>query len=39
MRWDEIVSDTYYWMVRWGLIDPTAQAADLVDNRVAEVAT
>jgi len=30
---DEIVADTYHWMVRWGLIDPKASAADLVDNR------
>ena len=36
---DEIVEDTYRWMVRWGLIDPKASAADLVENRVAQVAT
>ena len=35
---DEIVADTYQWMVRWGLIDPTASAADLVDNRLARIA-
>jgi NitT/TauT family transport system substrate-binding protein len=35
---DEIVADTYHWLVRWGLIDPTASAADLVDNRIAQVA-
>ena len=32
---DEIVSDTYHWMVRWGLIDTAANAAALVENRVA----
>lgn len=35
---DEIVADTYHWMVRWGLIDSKASAADLVDNRIARVA-
>lgn len=34
---DEIVEDTYNWMVRWGLISRVACTADLVDNRLAEV--
>ena len=33
---DEIVEDTYNWMLRWDLLTETACAADLVDNRVAE---
>ena len=33
---DEIVADTYHWMVRWGLITSSPCAADLVDNRVSE---
>ncbi len=33
---DEIVDDTYHWMVRWGLINHTASPAELVDNRLAE---
>ena len=33
---DEIVEDTYHWMVRWGLLDGAACSADLVDNRLAE---
>ena len=24
-----------HWMVRWGLIDTTANTTDLVDNRIA----
>ena len=35
---DEIVADTYHWMVRWGLLDGAACDADLVDNRLAEPA-
>ena len=35
---DEIVDDTYHWMVRWGLINHTASTAELVDNRLAEAA-
>jgi NitT/TauT family transport system substrate-binding protein len=35
---DEIVADTYHWMVRWGLIDPAASTDDLVDNRVVQTA-
>ena len=31
----EIVEDTYNWMVRWGLLSESACTADLVDNRVA----
>ena len=33
---DEIVEDTYHWMVRWGLLDGAACSTDLVDNRLAE---
>ena len=33
---DEIVEDTYHWMVRWGLLNSEACAADLVDNRFSE---
>ena len=33
---DEIVEDTYHWMVRWGLLDGTACSGELVDNRLAE---
>jgi NitT/TauT family transport system substrate-binding protein len=33
---DEIVEDTYHWMVKWGLLTDAACTADLVDNRVAE---
>jgi NitT/TauT family transport system substrate-binding protein len=36
---DEIVEDTYHWMVRWGLLGSAACAADLVDNRLSEAAT
>jgi NitT/TauT family transport system substrate-binding protein len=35
---DEIVEDTYHWMVRWGLLSGAACAADLVDNRLTEAA-
>ena len=35
---DEIVADTYHWMVRWGLISSAACTADLVDNRLPEAA-
>ena len=35
---DEIVEDTYHWMVRWGLISSAACAANLVDNRLSEAA-
>ena len=33
---DEIVEDTYNWMLRWDLLTDTACAADLVDNRLAD---
>jgi len=36
---DEIVEDTYHWMVRWGLLSGAACAADLVDNRLPAAAT
>ena len=36
---DEIVEDTYHWMVRWGLISSAACAANLVDNRLHETAS
>jgi hypothetical protein len=36
---DEIVTDTYHWMVRWGLISSTACTADLVHNRLPATAT
>jgi hypothetical protein len=32
---DEIVADTYHWMVRWGLISTTACTTGLVDNRLS----
>jgi len=35
---DEIVEDTYHWMVRWGLISSAACATNLVDNRLPEAA-
>ena len=35
---DEIVEDTYHWMVRWGLISSAACTANLVDNRLPEAA-
>jgi NitT/TauT family transport system substrate-binding protein len=35
---DEIVEDTYHWMVRWGLISGAACATNLVDNRLPDVA-
>jgi NitT/TauT family transport system substrate-binding protein len=35
---DEIVEDTYHWMVRWGLISSAACATNLVDNRLPDVA-
>ena len=33
---DEIVADTYHWMVGWGLLDGAACSSDLVENRIAE---
>jgi NitT/TauT family transport system substrate-binding protein len=36
---DEIVADTYHWMVRWGLISSAACPAELVDNRLPTAAT
>jgi hypothetical protein len=36
---DEIVADTYHWMVRWGLISSAACTADLVHNRLPAAAT
>ena len=35
---DEIVEDTYHWMVRWGLLTGAACATDLVENRLAKTA-
>ena len=35
---DEIVEDTYHWMARWGLINNSACASNLVDNRITEAA-
>ncbi len=35
---DEIVADTYHWMVGWGLLDGAACSSDLVENRIAEPA-
>ncbi len=35
---DEIVEDTYHWMVRWGLISSSACTTNLVDNRLPEAA-
>ena len=35
---DEIVEDTYHWMVRWSLISSAACATHLVDNRLPEAA-
>ena len=32
---DEIVADTYHWMVGWGLLDGAACSSDLVENRIA----
>ena len=32
---DEIVEDTYNWMVRWDLINSSACTADLIENRIA----
>jgi NitT/TauT family transport system substrate-binding protein len=32
---DEIVEDTYNWMVRWDLISSSACTGDLVENRIA----
>ena len=32
---DEIVEDTYNWMVRWDLISSSACTVDLVENRIA----
>jgi NitT/TauT family transport system substrate-binding protein len=36
---DEIVEDTYHWMVRWGLLNSAACSTDLVDNRLPAAAT
>jgi NitT/TauT family transport system substrate-binding protein len=36
---DEIVEDTYHWMVRWGLLNSAACSTDLVDNRPPAAAT
>ncbi len=36
---DEIVADTYHWMMRWGLINAAACDAGLVDNRIEEPVT
>lgn len=36
---DEIVEDTYHWMVRWGLLNSAACSTDLVDNRIPAAAT
>jgi NitT/TauT family transport system substrate-binding protein len=30
---EEVMLDTYQWMVRWGLISPSAEVHELVDNR------
>jgi NitT/TauT family transport system substrate-binding protein len=35
---DEIVEDTYNWMVRWGLLTGAACSAELIDNRLPEAA-
>ena len=35
---DEIVEDTYHWMVRWGLLSGAACSTDLVDNRLPAAA-
>jgi len=35
---DEIVEDTYNWMVRWGLLSDAVCATDVVENRLAETA-
>ncbi len=35
---DEIVADTYHWMVGWNLLDGAVCASDLVENRIAEPA-
>ncbi len=36
---DEQIEDTYNWMVRWGLLNASVCASDLVDNRAVEPAT
>jgi NitT/TauT family transport system substrate-binding protein len=36
---DEIVEDTYHWMLRWGLLDGAACDAGLVENRIAAPAS
>ena len=36
---DDIVADTYHWMVRWGLISSAACTTDLVDNRLPAAAS
>ena len=33
---DEIVADTYHWMLGWGLISDAACTSDLVENRITE---
>ena len=33
---DEQIEDTYNWMVRWGLLNASVCASDLVDNRDSE---
>ena len=33
---DEIVADTYHWMLGWGLLSDEACTADLVENRITE---
>ena len=35
---DEIVADTYHWMVGWGLLNDAACSTDLVENRIIEPA-
>ena len=32
---DQIVSDTYHWMLGWGLLNEGACDSNLVENRVA----
>ena len=35
---DDIVADTYHWMVRWNLLNQSVCATDFVDNRLTEPA-